>query len=180
MDQSRIGELSIETTRQNLSRGIPMSQASNPHHDVFLSHSSIDKPAVEELANRLCDAGLVPWLDKWNLVPGDPWQPEIEKALMSCDACAVIIGPNPLGPWQHTEMRAAIARQVAERQRKLRVIPVLLPNAGKPDADRLPPFLGLNTWVEFRGALDDPEAFHRLVCGIKGLPPGPAPRVKLS
>ena len=71
-------------------------------------------------------------------------------------------------------------RQVTERQRKLRVIPVLLPGAGKPDAEHMPPFLAKNTWVEFRDSLDDPEAFHRLVCGIKGIPPGPGPRLKRS
>src|SRR5947207_1603762 len=49
--------------------------------DVFLSHSSPDKLAVEELARRLEDeAKLKPWLDKWNLVPGEPWQ----EALIEC------------------------------------------------------------------------------------------------
>jgi hypothetical protein len=28
---------------------------------------------------RLKSKGVKPWLDKWNLVPGEPWQPEIEK-----------------------------------------------------------------------------------------------------
>jgi TIR domain len=49
-----------------------------PFH-VFLSHSSTDKPAVEELARRLAGEGIQAWLDKWNLIPGDPWQPAIEK-----------------------------------------------------------------------------------------------------
>ena len=31
--------------------------------DVFLSHSSLDKPAVEELARRLKKAGIEPFLD---------------------------------------------------------------------------------------------------------------------
>ena len=48
---------------------------------VFLSHNSADKPAVEELAVRLRREGIEPWLDKWNLVPGEPWQPAIERAL---------------------------------------------------------------------------------------------------
>jgi TIR domain len=150
-------------------------------HDVFLSHSSLDKPTVEDLGGRLLDPAITPWLDKWNLVPGEPWQPEIEKALMSRDACAVIIGKDPLGPWHHEEKRATIARQVIERQRKLRDIPVLLPGAGKPDIDRMPPFLSRNTWVEFRDSLGDPEAFHRLVCGIKGgaVRPRPSPEAEL-
>jgi hypothetical protein len=39
-------------------------------YDVFLSHNSADKPAVEELARRLEDeAGLRPFLDRWHLAP---------------------------------------------------------------------------------------------------------------
>jgi hypothetical protein len=50
--------------------------------DVFLSHHSDDKPAVEILARPLVDeAGLRPFLDKWHLVPGKPWQAELEEAL---------------------------------------------------------------------------------------------------
>ncbi len=42
-------------------------------YDVFLSHNSADKPAVEEIARRLVAAGLQPFLDKWHLIPGQPW-----------------------------------------------------------------------------------------------------------
>ena len=39
-------------------------------YDVFLSHNSADKAAVEELARRLEDeAGFNPFLDTWHLVP---------------------------------------------------------------------------------------------------------------
>ena len=49
---------------------------------VFLSHSTADKPAVEELARRFREKeGIEAWLDKWNLIPGAPWQPTIEDAL---------------------------------------------------------------------------------------------------
>ena len=51
------------------------------HFHVFLSHSSADKPAVEELARRFAKEGIQAWLDKWHLIPGDPWQPALEKAL---------------------------------------------------------------------------------------------------
>jgi hypothetical protein len=42
--------------------------------DIFLSHNSADKPAVEEIAHKLKDAGVEPWLDKWCLVPGKTFQ----------------------------------------------------------------------------------------------------------
>jgi len=72
---------------------------------VFLSHSSSDKPAVEELARRLGKEGIQGWLDKWHLIPGDAWQPAIEKALAESETCAVFVGPSGLGPWQNEEMR---------------------------------------------------------------------------
>ncbi len=43
------------------------------HYDVLLSHNSADKPAVEELARRLVKAGIQPWLNKWNLIPGEAY-----------------------------------------------------------------------------------------------------------
>ena len=51
-------------------------------YDVFLSYCSSDKQHVETLAARLKDeAGLNPFLDKWHLVPGEPWQERLEAAL---------------------------------------------------------------------------------------------------
>jgi hypothetical protein len=140
-----------------------------PTH-VFLSHSTADKPAVEELARRLVKEGIQAWLDKWNLVAGEPWQPAIEEALADSDTCAVFIGPSGLSPWQTEEMRVAINRRVTDTQQRFRVIPVLLPGAKR---DSLPRLLVAGTWVEFRDSLDEPDAFHRLVCGIRGVAPGP-------
>jgi hypothetical protein len=39
--------------------------------DVFLSHNAKDKAAVEKIAKRLLSVGIRPWLDKWQLAPGD-------------------------------------------------------------------------------------------------------------
>src|SRR5580692_611838 len=84
-------------------------------------------------------------------------------------------GPGGLGPLQNEEMRAAIDRRVRESVRRFRVIPVLLPGAEPAERSSLPTFLTATTWVEFRDSLDDADAFHRLVCGIRGLEPGPGP-----
>ncbi len=141
-----------------------------PGYDVFLSHNNSDKQAVEAIAHTLAEHGINPWLDKWNLVPGDPWQPKIEQALAQSATCAVFLGPSGIGPWQHEEMRAAIDRRVAGRA--FRVIPVLLPGADRGHRDKLPTFLVATTWVEFRTTLEDSDALHRLICGIRGMEPG--------
>ena len=83
--------------------------------DVFLSHHSADKPAVETLARCLEDEeGLRLFLDKWHLVPGEPWQEEIEHALKRSHTCAVFIGSSGMGPWHNEEMRSALQIRVGQ------------------------------------------------------------------
>lgn len=132
-------------------------------YDVFLSHNSEDKPAVEALALRLREAGIEPFLDKWYLVPGQPWQPALEDALKASPAIAVFIGQR-LGPWHHQEMQAALASAV---QNQKPVIPVLLPGV---DRAEVPTFLGLRTWVDLG---EDDGSLRVLIAGIRGEAPGP-------
>ena len=152
-----------------------MAASSSSQYDVFLSHSRVDKPRVEELARRLKQRGIEPFLDKWNLIPGDPWQEALEAALINSAACAVFVGAGGFSPWQNEELRAAIEHRVSGSRGGYRVIPVLLPGASQPDAAGLPRFLLRGTWVLFSGSLDDEQAFHALVCGIQGKAPGPGP-----
>lgn len=48
---------------------------------IFLCHASEDKPKVIEVYRKLKAAGLHPWLDKMDLLPGQYWDQEIQKAL---------------------------------------------------------------------------------------------------
>src|SRR6476646_2344720 len=105
-----------------------------PSYDIFLSHASADKPAVEHLARKLREEVLEPFLDKWHLIPGEPWQEALEEALDQSRTCAVFIGKE-LGPWQNKEMRSALETQV--QNRSFRVIPVLLPGGRKPGEEKL-------------------------------------------
>jgi len=140
-------------------------------YDVFLSHNSKDKPAVENIARLLRDVyNLKAWLDKWNLVPGEAWQDALEDALDESQAFAVFLGPSGIGSWENEEMRTAIEDRVQDPQR--RVIPVLLPGAPDNKDLKLPRFLRRATWVDFRSGLDDEEALYRLYCGIAGQAPG--------
>jgi tetratricopeptide (TPR) repeat protein len=127
-------------------------------YDVFLSHNSADKPAVELVALRLRDeAGLRPFLDKWHLVPGESWIPGLEQAIEGSGAVAVFFGPEGVGRWHDEEKQLAL---VCGK----RVIPVLLPGARRNDVVG---FLRLRTWVD----VDQEDGFARLVAGIKGQAP---------
>lgn len=135
------------------------------HFDVFLSHNSRDKEAVEELGELLKQRRMTVWLDKWELTPGRPWQEVLEEAIHTTQSAAVLVGSEGIGPWQQPEMRAALSQFV---KRGLPVIPVLLP--GAPTRVDLPLFLESFTWVDCREGFSK-ENIDRLVWGIEGRKP---------
>ena len=131
----------------------PAAAASPLPCDVFLSDGSADKPAVEQLAGRLLDAGVQPWLDSWDLILGDPWQKGLEEALDTCATCAVFLGPSGVGPWHNEEPRVALDSRARDRTCTFCVIPVLLPGADPAEPNTLPRCLNRMTWVGFRGVI---------------------------
>jgi hypothetical protein len=129
--------------------------------DVFLCHNRADKPAVKAIAHRLQEREILPWLDEWELPPGQPWQPLLEQQIGQIASAAVFVGSAGVGPWQQQELYGLLSEFVARRSP---VIPVLLPDA--PATPKLPLFLKAMTWVDFRMA--DPDPFERLIWGITG------------
>jgi hypothetical protein len=131
--------------------------------DVFLSHNSRDKLAVEAIGARLRPRGLSVWLDTWELRPGRRWQKDLAEAIERCRAVAVFVGESGLGPWEEPEMESFLHRAMLDEE--LPVIPVLLP--GAPPRVELPRFLRLFTWVDLRAGVTE-EGLDRLVWGITG------------
>jgi hypothetical protein len=129
--------------------------------DVFLCHNSADKPEVKKIAEQLKDAGILPWLDEWELQPGLPWQRLLESQIASIKSAAVFVGAAGVGPWQQNELDAFL-REFVDRQSP--VIPVLL--ADSPEKPELPRFLRAFTWVDFRALETDP--LTSLIWGITG------------
>lgn len=117
-------------------------------YDVFLSYNSVDHEMVEHIARRLRDQGLKPFLDRWYLAPGARWRPELERALSSCKAVAIFIGPGEMGLWQQRE--ADVALDLQTKSPNLVVIPVLLPGCEPPLG-----FLRQLTWIDLRGQAFD-------------------------
>lgn len=133
--------------------------------DVFLSHSSKDKPNVRDLKKRLEAYDLSCWFDEDQLRPGIPWQQLLEEGIQQAKSIAVLIGKDGLGPWEDVEMQAALNLAVKDKRP---VIPVLMPDA--PVKPALPMFLGNRTWVDLRGGFVK-AAVDNLVWGITGKKP---------
>jgi hypothetical protein len=78
------------------------------HRDVFLSYSSPARVEVEQLTVRLeGEAGLKVFLDKWRLVAGQDFIPELERAISASVNCDVFLGIGNVRPWQPQENAAS-------------------------------------------------------------------------
>jgi len=62
-------------------------------YDLFLSYNSPDHDVVEDIALRLRNEGLEPFLDRWYLAPGARWRTKLEDTLSSSKAVAIFVGP---------------------------------------------------------------------------------------
>lgn len=144
--------------------------------DVFFSHNSKDKAEVEKIAKQLLKVGLRPWLDKWNLAPGDTVSDALERAIKTIPCAALCFGPADTGKWHIMEIRAYVEKWASG---DARMIPVILP--GVKDAPELPLFVRQTLWVDLRDwEKDESDGFYRLVCGILGKAPGDSPLRKFG
>lgn len=66
-------------------------------HDVFLSHSSRDKPVVRELAARLKRDGVRVWLDEEQIKPGDSIPAKVEEGLEHSHVPVLCMSANAFG-----------------------------------------------------------------------------------
>jgi len=140
------------------------------HFDVFLSYAHVDAGQVHRLAENLHHAGLVVFLDAWEIAPGDVLVHQLERGILNSRNGILAVTPAALSrPWVQEEYAALLTRAVAGQQR---LIPVLL-----ADTD-LPPFLGGRIFIDLRRA-DGPEyerEVRKLIDFLQGKKPGPPPR----
>ncbi len=81
--------------------------------NVFLCHSSGDKPAVRDLYQRLLADGFEPWLDEEDLLPGQPWELEIPKAVRAADAIVVCLSQSSITKEGYVQKEIGEALDVA-------------------------------------------------------------------
>jgi hypothetical protein len=136
------------------------------HFDVFICYNPENQKSILKIATLLKERNILPWLDIWELRPGKPWQPELEKQIEKITAAAVFIGNDGIAPWQQKQIDAFLRVFV---NRDCPVIPVLLKDASNPPP--LPLFLQGYTWVDFRSQDAQASALDKLIWGITGQRP---------
>jgi hypothetical protein len=135
---------------------------------LFLSYSRADADSVQAVRDILKTRGVATFLDRQDLNPGELWPQALENALEEAAAVAVFLGRGGFGKWQKRELYFALDRQASSDGTGVpfRVIPVLLPGA-----DPKRGFLFLNTWIDFRRDIRDPDGLESLERAVRGSAP---------
>ncbi len=124
---------------------------------VFLSYAREDRSLVQGLYKHLSDVGLQPWMDVFDILPGEIWETNIEKALASSDMFLFCISSHSVGRQGLYERELKKALELwREKNRDLYIIPVRL------ESCELPPDLLRLQWVD----LFEPEGESKLLEGI--------------
>jgi tetratricopeptide (TPR) repeat protein len=140
-----------------------MAMAGNPR--VFCSHRWKDKAQVKEIAGQLAAAGIDPWVDEWEIKPGDDFVAAVNLGLESCDAGLIFFSREVQdGKWVQAEI-SALTCQAVEDGKPL--IPVML----DPDVP-LPPLLRSRS----RLGSDQIEQLIDAIYNRGGKPPVAPPR----
>lgn len=94
---------------------------------VFISHSSGDDDFVRELREALAYHDQDAWIDSRELRGGDPLWPEIQAAIESASAYAVVVSPDAMrSEWVGKELKHALDVQRQRGRKQYRVIPLSL------------------------------------------------------
>jgi hypothetical protein len=97
-------------------------------YDIFLSHSSKDKPVVRDIAERLRADGLIVWFDDWEIRPGDSIPAKIEEGLEHSRVLVLCMSANAFGSeWAQLEAGTFRFRDPLNKDR--RFIPLRLDDA---------------------------------------------------
>lgn len=126
---------------------------------VFLSHASADKTSVRELYKQLTDEGFDVWLDTENILPGQSWEFEIEKALESADVVIICLSKHSVNKDGYVQKEIHLALDVSMRlpEGDIFVIPARLEECQVPER------LARYQWVD----LFDENGFETLLRALE-------------
>ena len=100
--------------------------------DIFISHSSRDKPAALHLATTLNFCTIDVWLDDWELEVGQSLTDEIAKAMDNSRFIAILITENyNKSVWTKTEYKKALSRE--QQEQRTVMLPLIVGEAQIPD-----------------------------------------------
>ena len=125
---------------------------------IFISYSRRDREKANLLYNGLLSLGLKPWMDIYNLLPGQNWKYEIDVAMKESEFVLLCLSKNSLNNrgYIHREMRDTLDEVYNLPQGSVYMIPVRL------DDCEIPHNLSEWHWVD----MDTKDGFEKIISAI--------------
>lgn len=136
---------------------------------LFLAHASEDKEQVKAIYHRLKDSGFEPWLDEYDLLPGQNWRVEIPKVIRESDIFIACLSKNSVTKqgYVQKEFRLALDACAEKPAETIYLIPLKLDDSEVPNLQI--PQLGINLrdyhWLNYW----EGNGFENLLRSLNGL-----------
>ena len=127
---------------------------------VFLSYAGPDRATVLELYGKLEAVGMIPWMDKKDILVGMAWEVAVERAINETDFVVVCLSQNSVDHRGFFQKEIRMAIELAER--KLDDEVYLIP-ARLEYCEIKHKALQKHQWVD----MFEPDGFQKLVEGIQ-------------
>lgn len=111
---------------------------------IFLSHSSVDKPFVRSLRDRLTSEDYPCWVDEVEIKVGFSLRRSIENGIVTSGYFVIVLTPEAVASeWVQRELDVALVREI--RQKNVFILPILLRDC------TIHPMLAVKKYADFRG-----------------------------
>lgn len=126
---------------------------------IFISYARKDQQFADEIYQFLCENSYAPWMDTYNLVPGQDWQLEIHRSIKNSDyfiACLSSHSVSKVG-YVQKELKEAISILDEMPEGRIYLIPIKIGNCVIPTS------LEKRHWLDWT----DPNAKELLLRAIQ-------------
>ena len=95
---------------------------------VFISYAREDKSFASRLSRDLQLSGVQTWVDFQDLVPGQPWEVAITKAISECSYFIAVLSSRSIGKRGYVQKEIRLALAIADEypEGRIFIIPVRL------------------------------------------------------
>lgn len=126
---------------------------------VFISYSRSDFNTASEIYSFLRSNDCVPWLDKYDLIPGQDWELEIRRQINESDFVVACLSKNSVSKRGYVQKELKYAISILEEfpEGKIYLIPVRVDDCSVPES------LMKRQWLDWSA----PNAKDRLIRAIK-------------
>jgi hypothetical protein len=131
-------EKKVLSILDTVNRRVPTRQPtqSKPQQPrIFLAHAREDKQRIRELYTALKADGFNPWLDEIDLLPGQNWKVEIQRAIRDAGVFLACLSSHSVTKegYVQTEFRTALGAYSERPPDTIYIIPAKLDDCEIPD-----------------------------------------------